>query len=231
MNSTHTKRHRSHTTRHLLLAASAVAAGTSQGAVVLTENVNFTLFPNGSADGVIDLNGNGSNDFHFNFGKNSNQGQQPFLDPIGVPQTGPATGNAVLAKGNTDVGTDRGLTVKLEGSLIDASAFQGHNARSGYFNANFNENGNIIGDWGGGGTVTGFVGLRTPSGNGTDFLYGWANFSYKSTPGSESLTLKSYAYESVPGVGITTIPEPNAIACFAMGAAGLASLRRRRAAC
>lgn len=222
-------KHHSNVTCHLLLAASAVATGTAQGAVVLTENINFTILPNGGPGGSIDLTSNGTVDFRFNFGKNSNQGQQPFLDPTNAPQSGPPTGNAVLAKGNTDIGTDRGLTVKMEGEVIDATAFEGHNARSGYFNANFNENGNIIGDWGGGGTVTGFVGLRVPADDASDFVYGWANFSYTSTPGSESLTLNSYAYENVPGVGITTIPEPNTITCLVLGAVGVASLRRRRA--
>jgi hypothetical protein len=217
--------------RHLLLTASAFAAGTAQGSVDLHDNVNITIQPNpnGIPDQIIDLNGDGAKDFHFNFGKNS--GKQPYLDPENQPKSGPATGNAILTKGNVNDTTDRGLTVTIGGTLIDSTAFEGHNGRSSYFNANFGNDNEIVGDWGGGGTVTGFVGLRVPSLDLTDYQYGWANFTYNSASGSESLTLNSYAVETNPGVGITTpVPEPSAITCLAMGAAGLVAMRRRRAA-
>jgi hypothetical protein len=47
----------------------------------------------------------------------------------------------------------------------------------------------------------------------------------KDTP---TVTLNSYAYETVVGASITTTPEPSSLALFAAGAAGILALRRRR---
>jgi hypothetical protein len=61
---------------------------------------------------------------------------------------------------------------------------------------------------------------------------GWAQIAID--PGTPSLTLHDYAYNDVAGDSINAgdgaVPEPSSLALFAMGAAGVVALRRRRKA-
>ena len=68
----------------------------------------------------------------------------------------------------------------------------------------------------------------TPGANGTPTNFGWFRLSVDTVGGGK---IVDWAYESTPGVGITTpVPEPSALGCLALGAMGLAAMRRRRAA-
>ncbi|WP_096526740.1 PEP-CTERM sorting domain-containing protein [Candidatus Nitrosoglobus terrae] len=84
------------------------------------------------------------------------------------------------------------------------------------------------------GITNSFVGFRTANDN-----LGWLQF--KLTPrdslGSiNSLTLVDWAYQSVPGESIragdtgtlSSMPEPSSLSLMALGAVGIAALRRRR---
>ena len=60
--------------------------------------------------------------------------------------------------------------------------------------------------------------------------FGWVRMTTNTGGGG---TVIDWAYESTPGVAIaagatSSVPEPSALACLAMGAFGLASLRRRQ---
>lgn len=84
--------------------------------------------------------------------------------------------------------------------------------------------------------TTGYIGFKfnpdslngfTPAPNGTPTNFGWMRMTTNTGGGG---TVIDWAYESTPGVAIAAgaIPEPSSLACLAMGALGLASLRRRQ---
>jgi len=91
-------------------------------------------------------------------------------------------------------------------------------------------------------TTTGIIGFKfnpaslngfTPAPNGTPTNYGWLRLT-TGTVGAGGGTVVDWAYESTPETGIaagatSSIPEPSALACLALGALGLGSLRRRKA--
>jgi hypothetical protein len=67
--------------------------------------------------------------------------------------------------------------------------------------------------------------------------YGWAQLTVDANfgfPSNASITLIDYAYESQAGVGIeagataSAVPEPSTLGLFALGAAGVMALRRKR---
>jgi hypothetical protein len=82
-------------------------------------------------------------------------------------------------------------------------------------------------DWNVG--ARGFLGLRVNLGGTTH--YGWADVGINRV-GADSFnhTLYGYAYEDTPGMEIAAgaIPEPSTAALLVAGAAGVASMRRRR---
>jgi hypothetical protein len=86
------------------------------------------------------------------------------------------------------------------------------------------------GNWPNGGDA--YLGFEfTTSGQ---FYNGWAQIiaSTGIPPGTESATLVDYAYDTTPGESIAAgeVPEPSSLVLFALGAAGIVALQRRRAA-
>jgi hypothetical protein len=59
--------------------------------------------------------------------------------------------------------------------------------------------------------------------------YGWGRLSFG--PDLDTRTLVEYAYESIPGLAITVIPEPSSLGMIlvALASMGLVASRRRRA--
>ncbi|MEN8756721.1 MAG: PEP-CTERM sorting domain-containing protein, partial [Akkermansiaceae bacterium] len=76
----------------------------------------------------------------------------------------------------------------------------------------------------------GYIGFLFPAVDGGDVHYGWVR-AVGNADGSQ-LSLTEYAYESTPGatIQIGQVPEPSSLALLALGAGGLASYRRRKAA-
>lgn len=77
-----------------------------------------------------------------------------------------------------------------------------------------------------------FIGLSFPIGaNAPEFLhYGWVRVTIDNTAGT--FVINDWAYNSAQGVGLAAgeLPEPSTLGLLAAGAAGVASLRRRRSA-
>ena len=64
---------------------------------------------------------------------------------------------------------------------------------------------------------------------GNQIQYGWMQFQFGATAGERSII--GYAYEdSGGGIAIGVIPEPSTFGLLALGAVGLATMRRRRSA-
>lgn len=109
-----------------------------------------------------------------------------------------------------------------EGDLIDASTtaggpFQSSMAYGGNNpNAEFN---NVSGA---------FLGLEFPI-NATSH-FGWVRVTIDNAAGT--FVINDWAYNSVPGEGLRAgqVPEPTALGLLAAGAAGVAAMRRRKAA-
>jgi hypothetical protein len=69
---------------------------------------------------------------------------------------------------------------------------------------------------------------------GASTFFGWAKLATFTYDNEAKIELISYAYDNTPGTPITTgaqaspAPEPSTIALFALGAAGICAVRRRR---
>ncbi len=126
------------------------------------------------------------------------------------------------AVGFTDAQSFYNYTSALNaGVIIDSAAASTGDAyqtlaRASYPNTEFDNSSNA------------FIGLEFPiSGS---LHYGWVRVSLDVIAGT--FVVHDWAYESDPGVGIeagaTGVPEPGTLGMLAAGAAGLASLRRRK---
>jgi hypothetical protein len=72
----------------------------------------------------------------------------------------------------------------------------------------------------------GYVGLEFEAEDGIH--YGWLDIEGVYT--RSSITIRGWAYESIPGVGIVAgvVPEPSSVVLFAIGAIGAWTLRKRK---
>ncbi len=86
--------------------------------------------------------------------------------------------------------------------------------------------------------TTGIIGFKfnpnstdgfNPGANSTPTNYGWFRLSVDTVTGGQ---IVDWAYETTPAIGIAAaaVPEPSALGCLALGALGLGTMRRRRAA-
>jgi PEP-CTERM motif len=88
----------------------------------------------------------------------------------------------------------------------------------------------VVGPWA---NKSGYLGFKFLSNEQTDF--GWAHVKVTaSTLKGETLYISEFAYDTVPGQSIragqtNAIPEPGTLSLLALGAAGLAVLRKRKA--
>jgi hypothetical protein len=101
--------------------------------------------------------------------------------------------------------------------------------------SNQNNTSSLHGFWNPGktGTIDGFAGINFASNN-----FGWLQLKLTTVSNyTNSLTLVDWAYQSVPGASIhvgdtgsttPSVPEPSTLGLMALGAAGIAVLRRRR---
>ncbi|HEY1787669.1 MAG TPA: hypothetical protein VGJ73_05910 [Verrucomicrobiae bacterium] len=207
-----------------LLLTSALAGGAAQGAIVYT-NFNNLVFNN--YDGTTNIDLTGSFDSQYSLLYQDQNVQKPQI-------SGDGTGSFVLARTWTDTNnmnlnfrTYGGLPITPGGVMVgpamaDVNAAKQANGitnltvqANGYFNdrpiasdgtTGGNDHCNYLGDWGQGGTMSGYVGLVMVNGGVTN--YGWAHFSWSdpstSYSSSSALTLIDAAYQSTANTGILT---------------------------
>ena len=196
----------------------------------------------------FDMDGDGNNDFAiwgYDSAQNGNNGVTP---AFGVY----STSNALFGGGSDDLPKlSAGFSL---GSSISSGSWTGSSEVMTTSNDVVFGPGNGAGSgWTGGAGELGFVGVKFENASGTH--YGWICLQSDPTPGSESIQVNGYAYESTPGttiqVGDTgsgivecaaaivppdTPPKPvpvmgpvvYGLTTLAMGGLGLAGLRRRR---
>jgi hypothetical protein len=207
-----------------LLLTSTLAGGAAHGAIVYT-NFNNLVFNNYNGTTNFDLTS--SFDSQYSLLYQDQNVQKPQI-------SGDGTGSFVLARTWTDTNnmdpnfrTYGGLPIDPGGVLVGPSAVDVNAGRqangvtnltvqvNGYFNdrpiatdgtTGGNDHWNYLGDWGQGGTSSGYVGLVMVNGGVTN--YGWAHFSWSdpstSYSSSSTLTLIDAAYQSTANAGILT---------------------------
>ena len=205
----------------VLASASALAAGTAQGAVISSGPLNLqqTYSSANYRQGVSIVTGGGTNDFTFGFEAGANK---PYIDARTYVGTDVAYQSGIvslLTKPNT------GLPVTTPGTMINAAyaaTYPAIPAGRAYMASDGN---NTLGDWSTSATTDAFVGIELSFSGGTS--YGWLHLV--DDPIAQTLTLEDWAYESTPGVGILTtiVPEPSALALGGLGMAALLGLRKR----
>lgn len=89
----------------------------------------------------------------------------------------------------------------------------------------------LSGNWPNDLTQTRYEGVRFAIG--TDVHYGWIAASAEVTDTSSALRVTGWGYETLADTAITAgegelVPEPSSLALFALGAAGIAAVMRRR---
>lgn len=203
----------------LALSAAALAAKSADAAIIYSGTVD--LIVTNDQPVAFDLDNDGTDDYEFLFG--NNEKTKPSVrttDFKGVNGI-----NLVFAQD-----TAHTLPVTPAGLSIDSSFAAGlSNAYTEtWFYQNWDKN--AYGNWyDGSETVTGYVGFAIPRDGGTDYNYGWAQFSVNVD--GKFMELHDFAYETDLNTAIITgaVPEPTSTALLLTGAAGLLALRKRRA--
>jgi len=202
------------------LAAASAASVAHAGVVYFDISDQVVTGPSGTLTiGNINLSGGGSYDFSWT-------APTFLLDFVGgnseKPRLRDASSSIQFAANSGIYG--EGLQLFADGDTIDSASATWGNYK--YFDSQFA----IDGSWQNG--ATGFVGLRIV--NGSDYNYGWMGVSFDDT--NNQLTITDFAFESTlntaieAGAGASAIPEPaTSTLLLAMGAAGVAAYRRRKA--
>ncbi|MBS0659078.1 MAG: PEP-CTERM sorting domain-containing protein [Verrucomicrobia bacterium] len=212
-------------------AASAAAASQAAGSVVFFD-IPDTTTPNSGARLIYFTPSNGL----FATSPQANSSAYQFVI-VGGTTIAPLTGirpnaafgispnSAVTLRSGPDLSPARLTLGAVIGGAGQFDGPAGTLASGGFYNS-----GNFIqyGNWNVPGVATsGYVGFRF--GTAGNFQYGWANIAVNS---DYSITLRSFAFETVPNTPITAgaIPEPgtSALLLLGLGAGGLATYRARR---
>ena len=191
------------------LAAGAAVGPAAQGNVIFTD-VNPDLI---GPTIEIDLDKGGAVDFRLEIVASGSQ-QKSNLVPLA---TNTSAGIVQTLNNNADrlsAGETIGVGASFSGVTDTRTLYDGGSTTP----ANF--------DWAVG--TRGFLGLRFDLNGNTH--YGWADVSLNSDAGGLYHTLHGYAYENTPAATILAgaVPEPTAAMLLVAGAAGAASVRRRR---
>jgi hypothetical protein len=205
------------------------AAELAQAAPIVTNNVNLTLSNPGTLQ--LDLDDNKVPEGNFvlnNLGCGTREPgcSNPDAELLFNPLTNPGTGKITWVQATDDIANPLGA-----GEFIGPAA----NFVTNNVLLMSRREGDVSGAWvppvDPDMPMTGFVGLWWDIPGGSPH-FGWARITVDG--GQFSLTLHDYAYEGEAGTGIPAgaglVPEPATLGMLALGAAGLAAWRKKRAA-
>ena len=187
--------------------AAAASSGTAHAAIIYSGPQNIAVNQFSALN--LDIDGDTQGDLllkNYVFGGGNYQGATVNFFPGKMVTFNPGSFNYVTA-------LSAGFTVDAAalGNFTGTMAYGGNNP-----NAQFNS------------ATGGFIGLQFPTG--PNNYNAWVRVDVNNSAGS--FTVVDWAYNSVSGEPIVTgvVPEPSTLGLLAAGAAGLAALRRRRAA-
>ena len=205
-----------------LASTSAMAAGIAHGSVIYSGPLNLQqVYSDSNYRQGVDMTGDGVNDFTFGVEAGA---QKPYVDARTYVGTDVPSQSGILS---VLANASAGFPVTPAGTLINSSfaaLYPPVADGRGYMYQDGNSN--VVGDWSGTDPTDAYVGIELSLNSGMS--YGWLHFI--DNPGTQSLTLVDWAYESTPGAGITTgaVPEPSALALGGLGIGALLALRRRK---
>lgn len=204
---------------YAIAGGAALAASPAQAAII-----HYGGAPQSTNGGTLDLDLNNDLvvDFTFNADSDNSAASADMNPTVSFPVGGVT--NPLTAGTMVDVNSSYGTSAyKIAKSLVDSNGVVTNNG------------GNYTID------TDQYMGLQFQIGGSTH--YGWALINPVSSSytdqgvgyGKVDIALKDFAYESTADTGIeagatSSVPEPSSLALFALGAAGIAALRRRRKA-
>lgn len=237
-------------TLYTAAAGSALAFAPAADASIIysgAQNITVNRATNGTSTALVDLNGDGQNEFGFSiFSSKTGGSQSDGAIVYGYDGTGPygvarffnqfqfpySVSLLKLAASSRTIGPNyntANTALNYGGALRFHAATTGGSFLYGLWNPGLSA------------ATTGFAGVVIGSYNNTSVnQFGWLHFKLTTDAlnRTDSLTLIDWAFESVPGASIhvgdkgtapgpAPIPEPSTLSLLALGAAG-AALRRKR---